>query len=296
MNLHKASHSNKKFCRYKCLEKDCGEAFFLEEQLTNHERVKHNILTEKMIKCLFCKMSFKNEGCLKGHIRNDHCLVNPTKKKMEYYCHLCSLRFSKQGLLKHNEVVHENQNLQASEFLCSVCHTKFRFASHLTEHMKIAHDENCNVKPELVCTFHLCKKKFENRSALANHLKTKHSDYEFENQASQNQAPENKQASVNKPKKSSSLRSTTNSEKSSIRRNISTRSSIAKNVNKTTKNDADKCLRKSAINSNKKKKRISSEKKKDLKFKKGTMSQKKKTKTLKNVCPICVPKKGFYDK
>ena len=123
--------------------------------------------------CEICGSVFENPVIMRRHLRKAHCVAvteNDLKRK-PLQCVCCSMQFfSKQGLNRHMQIVHD---LPVGEFPCTRCSETG--ITDLIEHFHVKHNTPLRMMCEWrVC--YICKMNFSVMADVENHAASVHAD------------------------------------------------------------------------------------------------------------------------
>ena len=172
----------------------CGQKFFNEYNLKNHEQIKHGesgpicdycgvkfpsifmynkhkiqriktgVCPEENIihECKHCGKIFPQKHKLDQHVRIKHDQIKPFK------CDQCEMAFGyKRGLKSHVEHIH----LKLREHVCEECGKDFTTKQNLVDHLQVIH-RGIPLEKKHQCK--QCEKRFQTPGQLNEHVKGKH--------------------------------------------------------------------------------------------------------------------------
>ncbi|XP_058819696.1 zinc finger protein OZF-like isoform X2 [Topomyia yanbarensis] len=175
-----------------CCALGCMEFFETDEQLQAHAHSVHKANKVeatlaynegKPIECLVCFKRFKDDECLKRHLRFKYmpskniCTLCGAKfpslssltihershtKEKPFQCGICSKGFGDKQSLKRHQVKHTNEK----PFMCSVCGVSFKRKRAMQSHMIIHEPGQLPFKCEM------CEKRFRVKAKMLYHMRT----------------------------------------------------------------------------------------------------------------------------
>jgi len=162
--------------RYNC--KKCNNSYAYKNGLTLHIKSKHSE-SPTAHACFDCAKIFKNQYCLKQHIKYMHSIM----PKKSYECKECKRSFvNKHGLDYHNTSKH-GLGYYGFRYCCKVCNKLFTTMHSLNRHSQKIHKINTNFKKEISdpndknrFKCEKCNNSYVYKAGLALHIKSKHSE------------------------------------------------------------------------------------------------------------------------
>ncbi|CAH4032797.1 unnamed protein product [Pieris brassicae] len=144
----------------------CGSTFKRPQYLRRHIEQIHTKSTP--MECPICQQVYYESGWYRNHIRKHNKEVQDSKIVK---CPECDRTFKHKSYLKTHMLTHES-----CEVVCLECSENFRNSHLLEEHYKAAHAVNFTVRPDEDnrCTY--CKRPFETRAKMHNHVQRMHVD------------------------------------------------------------------------------------------------------------------------
>lgn len=155
LNAHNCCN-NEIVNRHKC--SICSKAFLLKKHLMRHIYVVH----EKRFACDKCKKYYQSKKeC------NEHYCSAVAKDEMPLFpCNLCNKKFYRDSYLRKHLIRHnqKNQQVSSSNWICEMCGVCCKSRSGMYLHKKN------HLEQSLECC--ICRKKFNRKSVLKEHLLT----------------------------------------------------------------------------------------------------------------------------
>lgn len=132
--------------------------------------------------CLVCKESYKTILKFETHIASkEHKLrkqKNKAVKKIENYCSICNMMFTRNKYVEHISKVHckSLNNISKDRIECNIC-KKNLHPDYLPLHMKVQHDEKAKLTPKTKIQCPICNQLYAQRY-YKQHYKLQHSTEE----------------------------------------------------------------------------------------------------------------------
>ncbi|XP_055613783.1 zinc finger protein draculin-like [Uranotaenia lowii] len=127
----------------------------------------HLLMHRKPYKCPHCDRHYSDTNSLDLHMQKIH--PEETGKHEPHFCEVCGVEFPTKLVLQHHLRTH------TYVFSCQYCGKMFKGKRHLNRHISSVHEPT---EPQHECM--LCHKKLKRLDALRSHMRTMHSEQEFQ--------------------------------------------------------------------------------------------------------------------
>ncbi|CAK1546612.1 unnamed protein product [Leptosia nina] len=145
----------------------CGSSFKRPQYLRRHIEQIHNKTTP--MECPICHQVYYESGWYRNHIRKHNKEIQESKTVK---CTHCDRKFKHKSYLKTHMMIHES----VGDVTCLECSGTFKNYHELDLHYKADHPDNFTIHPEEENRCSYCKRPFETRAKMHNHVQRMHVD------------------------------------------------------------------------------------------------------------------------